>query len=115
MNRPSAGLRRLFDISIVAIVSLAGLLTAAHGALAPRDASTGVAVIYAPWVEFDAAFLRSVEAGSRFVRPGGLPFVVVVVPDDPKFEQRVRDNGAWMLADPKVLAGCLEAVNWGAK
>ena len=113
MNRRSVIFRRVSDTAIASAIALTSLFTAAYGALAPGDPARGVAVIYAPWVGFDAAFLRSVEAGARFVRAGGLPFVVVVVPDDPDFERRVKAAGAWMLADPVALAGCLSVVTAG--
>ncbi len=110
MNRRSEILRRVFDTFFVAAVSSLGLLTAAYAALAPRNSDAGVAVIYAPWVTFESAFVRSVDAGARFVRSGGVPFVVVVVPDDADYARRVRAGGAWMLADPAVLAACIDTV-----
>lgn len=94
----------------MAAVSLGTLLVAAQAALKPAHPETGVAVIYAPWIGFDDAFRRSVDAGSRFVRGGAVSFIVVVVPEDGGFEQRVRAGGAWMLADPVALAGCFNAL-----
>jgi hypothetical protein len=111
MNRRSRPIRGAIDAAIIAAVSLASLLTAAYAAVAPGDPANGVAVIYAPWVEFEDAFRRSTGAGARFVRAGGLPFIVVVVPDDPEFDRRVRAGGAIMLADPVALAACFGAVN----
>ena len=101
----------------MAAVSLGTLLVTAQAALKPVHPETGVAVIYAPWTDFDDAFRRAVGAGARFVRAGGVPFVVVVVApnqvsvaEDSGFEQRVRAGGAWMLADPVALAGCFNAL-----
>jgi hypothetical protein len=111
MNRRSRAFRGFFDAAIIATVSLASLLTAAYAALAARDTADAVAVIYAPWVGFDDAFRRSVGAGARFVRAGGLPFIVVVIPDDPEFDRRVRAGGAIMLADPVALAACFGVIS----
>ena len=110
MNRFSTYSRRVFDTAIMAAVSLGTLLVTAQAALKPVHPETGVAVIYAPWTDFDDAFRRAVGAGARFVRAGGVPFVVVVVPEDSGFEQRVRAGGPWMLADPVALAGCFNAL-----
>jgi hypothetical protein len=114
MNRRSRPIRGAIDAAIIAAVSLSSLFTAAS-AVAPGDPANGVAVIYAPWVEFEDAFGRSTGAGARFVRAGGLPFIVVVVPDDPEFDRRVRAGGAIMLADPVALAACFGAVSPGRK
>ncbi len=102
--------RRVFDTALMAVVSLGALLVTAQAALKPSNPENGVAVIYSPWTGFDDAFRQSVEAGSRFVRAGGVSFIVVVVPDDSGFEQRARAGGAWMLADPVALAGCFNAL-----
>jgi hypothetical protein len=111
----SAFSRRLFDTAIMAAVSLAAMYPVAHAALRPASLEAGVAVIYAPWTGFDDAFRQSVGAGARFVRGGALPFIVVVLPDDSEFEQRVRAGGAWMLADPVALAGCFNAIGLGPR
>lgn len=104
-------MRRLLDTAIVSAASLFALFTAAHGALAPADPARGVAVVFAPWTDFETAFARSVGAGARFVREGGVPFIVVVVPEDADFERRARAGGAWMLADPEAVAGCFAVLN----
>jgi hypothetical protein len=111
MSRRSRAFRGALDAATIAAVSLASLLTAAYAAIAPRDPADGVAVIYAPWVEFDDAFRRSTGAGARFVRAGGLPFIVVVMPDDPEFDRRVRAGGAILLADPMALAACFGVIS----
>jgi hypothetical protein len=111
----SAFSRRVFDTALMAAVSLAAMYPAAQAALHPSHPEAGVAVIYAPWTGFDDAFRQSVEAGARFVRAGGLPFIVVVVPEDADFERRVRARGAWMLADPVALAGCFNVLGLEAR
>jgi hypothetical protein len=115
LNRVNTFFRRAFDTALMVAVSLTAMYPAAHAALRPVSFDTGVAVIYAPWTGFDDAFRQSVGAGARFVRGGALPFIVVVLPDDADFEQRVRAGGAWMLADPVALAGCFNAIGMGTR
>jgi hypothetical protein len=102
--------RGVFDTALMAAVSLGALLVTAQAALKPAHPENGVAVVYAPWIGFDDAFRRSVEAGARFVRAGGVAFIVVVVPEGAGYEQRARAGGAWLLADPVALAGCFNAL-----
>ena len=85
----------------------------AHAAFAPRDPLRGVAVIYSPWTTADDAFRRAVQGGARFVRYGGAPFIVVVMPEAPDYPARVRAGGALMIADPQALAACFSAVSLG--
>ena len=49
----------------------------------------------------------TVEAGARVVRFGGLPFIVIVLPERPDYAQRARDGGALLMLDPQALAACL--------
>jgi hypothetical protein len=76
-------------------------------AFAPSDPKAGLGVVFAPWVSERAAFTRSVEAGARFVRFGGFPFIVVVMPEAPDYAARVSAAGAWFIVDPQALAACL--------
>ncbi len=101
------------DIAILALLAVATALATAAHALAPRDMSDGVAVVYAPWTDADAAFARTVASGARFVRYGGVPFVAVAMPEDPGFGGHVRGAGAWFLADPRALAACLRRLRLG--
>jgi hypothetical protein len=52
--------------------------------------------------------VRSVGAGARFVRFGGLPFIAVVMPERPDYVDRALRGSALLALDPRVLAGCLE-------
>lgn len=106
MKYRSVAVRRLFDTTIIAAVSLAALAVAAQGAFAPGDSASGVAVIYAPWVDSGDAIRRVTSAGARVVRTGGVPFVAIVVPEGADFAERARAGGAWLLADPVMLGGC---------
>lgn len=73
---------------------------------APGGGSGGFAVIFSPWTDAETAFTRAVGAGGRFVRFGGASFVAIVSPDDAGFVARAYDAGAWLVLDPKFLAGC---------
>jgi len=84
-----------------------GLYGAIRLAFEPRDPTSGVAVIFAPWISADEALIRSVTAGARFVRHGGYPFIAIVMPDDADYPARMRVAGAVMVADPRALAACL--------
>lgn len=99
--------RSLFDALLIAAFAIGNLLVVASLALAPKDPSEGVAVVFSPWTNAAAALARATDPGSRFVRYGGFPFIVVVVPDTPDYLSRVSATGALFVADPKALAACL--------
>src|SRR5262245_35054824 len=100
-------LGRALEAAALAVFALASFLLVARIGLAPRDPSQGVGVVFAPWTGADAAFVRAVEAGGRFVRFGGLPFIVVVTPEADDYADRVRSAGALFIVDPLILAACL--------
>jgi hypothetical protein len=102
-------LGRALEGAAIAGFALASLYAAARVGLEPRDPAQGVGVIFAPWTGADAAFVRAVEAGGRFVRFGGLPFVVVVQPETADYLDRVRAAGALLIVDPLVITACLPA------
>ena len=100
-------LGRAFDAAVITGFALASLYAAARIGLEPRDPARGVGVIFAPWTGADAAFVRAVEAGGRFVRFGGLPFIVVVEPDGADYLDRIKAAGALLIVDPLVITACL--------
>ncbi|MBI4273898.1 MAG: hypothetical protein HY659_04290 [Rhizobiales bacterium] len=99
--------RGWLDGLIIFVIAVTGLYGSARLALQPRDPAVGVGVIFAPWVSSEAALIRAVEAGAQFVRYGGLPFIVVVMPDVPDYQSRILASGALFVADPRALAACL--------
>ena len=103
----SSPFRFSIDLALLACLSIGGLYATARVALSPRDPAQGVAVVYAPWTPSDAAFVRTVAAGGRFVRFGGAAFVAVAMPDQADFSDRVLAAGAWLIVDPRILAACL--------
>ena len=80
----------------------------ARTGLEPRDPSGAVGVIFAPWVDAGDAFRRAVGAGSHVLRIGGYSFVLIVSRETADFSRRVKDAGALLVVDPRVLtAACL--------
>ncbi|MPZ37708.1 MAG: hypothetical protein GEU95_06540 [Rhizobiales bacterium] len=92
--------------TLIAVFALLSVFAIARIGLEPRNPSGAVGVVFAPWVDARAAFIRAVEAGGRFVRYGGPSFIVVVQPDGPDYARKVKDAGALLLVDPQVLAAC---------
>ncbi len=99
----------MLDASLIAAAALVGLLASAQLALKPRDPANGVALVFAPWSSAESTFRAAIDTGGRFIRFGGLPFIAVVMPETPEFSERVSTSSAWMIADPKAIAACLEA------
>lgn len=77
-------------------------------ALAPKKESAGVAVIFAPWTNAREALAQAAEAGGRFIRFGAYDFIAIIEPEDNDYARRVREKGAWFVADPAALAACLK-------
>ena len=67
-----------------------------------------IAALYPPWWSATQSLLAA-TAGGRPVRFGAAGFVVVVVPDTPDATRLLRQAGAWLLLDPRVLGGCVAA------
>ncbi len=95
---------------LIVCFAFASLYGAARLGLKPRDPANGVGVVFAPWVSEAAAASRATEAGARLVRFGGLPFIVVVMPETPDYVSQLSGKGAVLLVDPQVLAACLRLV-----
>lgn len=96
-----------FDAILLGWMVLISLFASGYLMLKPRDQGNGLAAVFAPWSNAETTFLRSVEAGTRFVRFGGFPFIAVVMPEGADASARLRAAGAWFIADPKALAACL--------
>jgi hypothetical protein len=107
--------RRWMDGLFIFIVAIVSLYGAARVGLTPRHTDTGVGVVFAPWVSESSALNRATEAGARFVRFGGLPFIVVVVPETSDYLARISAEGAILIVDPQVLAACLSLIGGAAR
>src|SRR3954468_17541700 len=71
----SATRRRLLDGALITLFALIGSLAIARIGLAPARPSEGIAVVFLPWTDGQAALARATAPGARFVRFGGVPFV----------------------------------------
>lgn len=110
MRFPRGRHSRFLDAALISAFAVGGFLTSAYAAFTPRDPANGVAVIYWPWTGAAEAFLLAVEDGARFVRYGGAPFIVVVIPEAPDYLARVRARGALFVADPQAIAACFSVL-----
>lgn len=108
MQSPSRLRRGLADGALIACAAIVSFALIAQIALEPRDPSQGIAVVFSPWTGAEQSFTRAVEAGGRFVRYGGYPFIAVVAPEAADYAARARENGAWLIADPRALAACFD-------
>ena len=99
--------RTFLDATLIAGVAAGSLVAAASLALAPKNPASGVAVVFSPWTKAPAALARATDPGSRFVRFGQYPFIVIVVPEAPDYLARVSAAGALFVLDPEALAACL--------
>jgi hypothetical protein len=97
---------RIFEGTAIAAFALLSTVAIARLGLEPSDPSAPVGVIFAPWTDGNAAFAHAVGAGGRFVRYGGSSFIVVVEPEGADYARRVKDAGALLLLDPRVIAAC---------
>jgi hypothetical protein len=102
--------RRLVDGALIIVVALVSLYGIARVGLAPRDPASGVGLVFGPWVDARSAMQRATAGGARFVRYGGLPFIVVVMPDTPRYFARMSTSGALLIVDPQALAACLSFI-----
>ena len=84
----------------------AGSLLAVAGWSPRVSPGRPVAALFPPWWSAPRA-LAAASAGGMPVRFGAAGFVVIVMPDIPDAMQRLRQAGAWLLLDPKVLGGCV--------
>jgi len=108
-NRPLLVRRHWIDIAALTVLSVGALCFNARATLAPRNPERGVAVVFAPWTSPETAMTLTDQAGVRFVRFGGYGFIAVVTADDHDYPARALASGAWLVADPQLVAACLVA------
>ena len=99
---------RLSQGFALAGLALFGLLTA----LMAGPASGPVAVVFPPWWDGTHAVSAAAEGGA-VLRLGRKNFAVLVAPDGSQGRQRLWRAGAWLLLDPRGIAGC--GLDFGAK
>jgi len=105
-GRPHGG-RHLIGVAGLTLLSFAVLAATVAMPATEKNASRGVAVVFAPWTPPEGALGRSVEAGARFVRFGAAPFVTIVVPESEGYAARAFAAGAWLVIDPLALSACI--------
>jgi hypothetical protein len=93
--------------SFIALYVVSALLMVAVMATVPEP-SGKVALIYRPTLSATETFLRAATAGSRPIRAGNFPWIVVVAPDPDVagFNRRAFATGALAIVNPMVVGGC---------
>lgn len=104
---------RFLEGMAVAAFALISTYAVARVGLEPSDSSRAVGVIFAPWTDEGTALSRAAAAGGRIVRLGGPSFVVVVEPERSDYIRRIKDAGALLIVDPRVLAACFSLTPTG--
>jgi hypothetical protein len=104
---------RLVDLCLIGALASGSFVAVLRVGLLPTNPAAGVAVIYAPWTTADQAMARSIGAGARFVRFGGLPFIAVVLPDRSDYVDRVLADSALLAVDPRAIAACMPISSLG--
>ena len=103
----SPRLSRILEGTAIAAFALISTIAVARIGLEPSDLSHGVGVVFAPWTDEATVLSRAVSAGGRLVRFDGPSFIVVVEPESADYVRRVKEAGALLVVDPKILAACL--------
>ena len=106
MTQDNSRGRRCLDAALISLLAIASLFAIARIGLQPRDPANGIAVVFAPWTSAGAVLTRATDAGGRFVRYGGFPFIAVVMPETPDYSSRILAEGALLALDPRALAAC---------
>lgn len=102
-TRPE-GRGRLRDGLAIAALIVASGLVALTGLPGRDDAqSQELTAVFPPWTSSAEAMASSLAAGMRVLRPGALPFVMIVASEP----DAVRPPGALLLLRLEGLAGCL--------
>ncbi len=99
-NKPG----RLLTWAPSAALAIGSTLAAGAASLGPAPGGP-VAAFYPPWWGANRSLLAA-AAGGLPVRFGAARFVVVVVPETANAVRLLRQNGAWLLLDPRALGGC---------
>jgi hypothetical protein len=109
----SPRLMRILEGTAIAAFALFSTIAVARIGLEPSDPSRGVGVVFAPWTDERTVLTRAAAAGGRLVRFDGPSFIVVVEPESADYVRRVKEAGALLVVDPKILAACLSFMSAG--
>lgn len=94
-------------IALVLVALSSPLAVMAALPQAPPGTRTPVAILFPPWTSGQDALAQSLASGHRVLRPGRVPYVVVVAPAEEGALSRPR--GALLQVALAGLAGCLDA------
>ncbi|MDJ1156979.1 hypothetical protein QNA08_01825 [Chelatococcus sp. SYSU_G07232] len=94
--------RERLEVSLACVAFALGL---AAVVVLPSD-PTEVAVVAGPFAPRGEAVRIAVAAGGLLVRDGGFQAVVITRGNGSDFVGRLRAAGAWLVLDPRVVAGC---------
>ena len=97
----------ILEGAAIGVFALVSTIAVARIGLEPGDPLRGVAVVFAPWTDAATVLTRAVSAGGRIVRFDGPSFIVVIKPDNADYVRRVKEAGALLIVDPKILDACL--------
>lgn len=106
-HRISSRWPRILEGITIAAFALISTIAVARVGLEPSDVSRGVGVIFAPWNDEATVIARAVNAGGRLVQFGESSFIVIVQPESADYIRRVKDAGALLVVDTRILAACL--------
>ncbi len=71
-------------------------------------------VIAPPWGEAGESLRIVADAGGTFVASGRFPWIAVAHSNASDFTTNLFRNGAWLVLDPVLAAGCLAKKNLGS-
>lgn len=91
-------------VTFLLLFSMAPLLAVAD---LPGDAQGTVAAVFPPGTGKEEAMAAVTEADGLVIRTGSWDTVLIVHSDISGFAKRLREAGAWLVADPQTAAGCL--------
>ncbi|GAB4170416.1 MAG: hypothetical protein OHK0024_06420 [Thalassobaculales bacterium] len=93
------------------LLPAAGLLAASALALlvlsAMPRAGQPVAAVFAPWTDPATLPARLALADAQYLGPTAVPWIAVVAPGDAALADRLRRQGAILIADGSAVSACL--------
>lgn len=95
-------------VAFLLLISMTPLLAVAD---LPGEARGTLAAVFPPGTGKEEAMAAVSEADGLVIRTGSWDTVLIVHSDVSGFAKRLRDAGAWLVADPQTAAGCLFSGN----
>ena len=72
----------------------------------PRDNAAPQLVFFSPFDGGEAALVSALGAGAKIIAKSPLPFALIVQSDDPAFDLRLKQAGAWLMLDASGRGLC---------